>query len=42
VHAADGVLTGHGIVSFAEDIDGELYLVDYAGTLHRVVVAPSP
>jgi len=28
--------TSHGISSFGEDLDGELYVVDYAGTLHAI------
>lgn len=31
--------TGLSIVSFAEDRNGELYIVDYGGTLHRIVPA---
>ncbi|HSN70080.1 MAG TPA: PQQ-dependent sugar dehydrogenase, partial [Steroidobacteraceae bacterium] len=31
-----GDQTGLSIASFAEDVNGELYLVDYAGTLHQV------
>jgi glucose/arabinose dehydrogenase len=32
-----GVLTGLNIASFGEGVDGELYIVDYGGELHRVV-----
>jgi trehalose-6-phosphatase len=31
--------TGRAIASFAEDAEGELFIVDYDGTLHRLVVA---
>ena len=31
-----GAETGLSIAAFAEDLDGELYLVDYAGELYRV------
>ena len=34
--ADDGSATGLAIASFAEDATGELYIVDYGGTLHRV------
>lgn len=34
--ASDGFDTGLQIVSFAEDADGELYIVDIGGTLHRL------
>jgi glucose/arabinose dehydrogenase len=37
VTAAQGVETGLGLVSFAEDVAGELYVLDYGGALHRVV-----
>lgn len=37
--ADDGSLTGLSIASFAEDTAGELYVVDYGGTLHRVRAA---
>ncbi len=37
--AVDGSATGLSIVSFAEDTAGELYVVDYGGTLHRVRAA---
>ena len=30
------VSTGMGISSFAQDVNGELYVVDYGGTLHRL------
>ncbi len=33
---ADGFDTGLQIVSFAQDQDGELYIVDVGGTLHRL------
>lgn len=36
---ADGLDTALSIVSFGEGIDGELYAVNYGGTLHRVVQA---
>jgi glucose/arabinose dehydrogenase len=40
VTAADAADTALGISSFAEDVDGELYLLDYfAGRMYRVVVA---
>jgi len=32
-----GVVTLHQISSFGEDNDGELYVVDYGGTLHRLI-----
>ena len=32
--------TGLNIVSFAEDTDGELYVVDFVGTIHEVQAAP--
>lgn len=32
--------TPFSISSFAEDLDGELYIVDYAGGIHRIVDAP--
>ena len=33
--------TGLSIVSFAEDIDGELYVLDFAvGTIHEIQAAP--
>ncbi len=28
------------ISSFAEDTDGELYVIDYGGTIHKIVAAP--
>ena len=31
---------GFGISSFAEDIDGELYVIDYGGGVHQLVDAP--
>lgn len=37
--AGDGAATGLAIASFAEDAEGELYIVDYGGTLHRVRAA---
>ena len=37
--ADDGSATGLAIASFAEDATGELYIVDYGGTLHRVRAA---
>ena len=37
VTAAQGIDTGLGLVSFAEDVAGELYVFDYGGALHRVV-----
>jgi glucose/arabinose dehydrogenase len=40
VQAADGVDTGLAIVSFAEAVDGELYVLDYGGGLYRIVEAP--
>jgi glucose/arabinose dehydrogenase len=40
VQAADGVNTGLRIVSFAEAIDGELYVLDYGGALYRIVAEP--
>lgn len=41
VTAADSTDTDFGVSSFAEDIDGELYVLDYfTGTLHRVVTTP--
>jgi glucose/arabinose dehydrogenase len=43
VTAAQAFETGLGLVSFAEDVAGELYVLDYGGgTLHRVVVADEP
>jgi glucose/arabinose dehydrogenase len=36
VTAADVSETNLQLVSFAEDQDGEIYLVNYAGTLHRL------
>ena len=36
VTAADGVDTGLQITSFAQDSNGELYVVHYGGTLHRL------
>jgi glucose/arabinose dehydrogenase len=36
VTAADGIDTGLQISSFAEDANGEIYIVDLGGTLHRV------
>ncbi len=32
--------TAFGISSFAEDHDGELYVIDYAGGVHRIVDVP--
>ena len=32
--------TAFGISSFAEDNDGELYVIDYGGSVHRIVDAP--
>ncbi|MDA0681144.1 MAG: PQQ-dependent sugar dehydrogenase [Proteobacteria bacterium] len=32
--------TGFGISSFAEDIDGELYVIDYGGAVHQLVDVP--
>jgi hypothetical protein len=33
--------SGLGIVSFAEDADGELYILDYfVGTIHTIENAP--
>jgi uncharacterized repeat protein (TIGR03806 family) len=32
-----GLSTGLNIASFAQDVDGELYIVNYGGTLHRLV-----
>jgi len=34
--------TGKSIVSFGEDDDGELYLVDYAGAVYRMLPTPPP
>jgi glucose/arabinose dehydrogenase len=34
--ADDAIDTGLEIVSFAQDIDGELYIIDNAGTIHRI------
>ena len=31
-----GFATGLSISSFAEDLAGELYIVHYGGTLHRI------
>jgi glucose/arabinose dehydrogenase len=39
VAAAEAVETGLSLVSFAEDVAGELYALDYAGALHRVRIA---
>lgn len=39
VTQADGIGSGLGIASFAEDAQGELFVVDYAGELRRVVEA---
>ena len=36
VQAADGFSSGLSIASFAEDIDGELYIAAYGGTLYRL------
>lgn len=36
---ADGVEAGLSIVSFAEDLDGELFVVDYGGGLFRITAA---
>ncbi len=33
-------VTGLQIVSFGQSADGELYFLDYAGTVHRIVDAP--
>ena len=32
--------TTFGISSFAEDNDGELYVIDYGGSVHRIVDVP--
>jgi glucose/arabinose dehydrogenase len=41
VTAADATDTTLGISSFAEDLDGEVYVLDYlGGTMHRVVTTP--
>ena len=32
--------TNFGISSFAEDNDGELYVIDYGGSVHRIVDVP--
>ena len=39
MQASDGFDTGLQISSFAQDANGELYIVDYGGTLHRVRAA---
>ena len=39
ITADEGSATGLSIASFAEDTAGELYIVDYGGTLHRVRAA---
>lgn len=39
ITASAGSPTGLSIASFAEDAEGELYIVDYGGTLHRVRAA---
>ena len=31
---------GFGISSFAEDLDGELYVIDYGGGVHQFVDVP--
>lgn len=36
-----GLDSGHSIASFGEGLDGELYVVHYGGTLHRLVSAGS-
>jgi hypothetical protein len=33
----EAVESGLAISSFAEDNDGELYVVDIGGTLHRII-----
>jgi len=35
--ASTAAATGLQIASFAQDTDGELYIVNLAGTLHRIV-----
>jgi glucose/arabinose dehydrogenase len=35
--AGDAVATGLGISSFAESVEGELFVVDYGGALYRVI-----
>ncbi|HEX6572329.1 MAG TPA: PQQ-dependent sugar dehydrogenase [Steroidobacteraceae bacterium] len=42
VAAPQGVATGLAIASFAEDVGGELYVVDYGGALHRVEAESTP
>jgi glucose/arabinose dehydrogenase len=42
VSASQAVATGLSISSFAEDVAGELYVVDYGGSLHRVEAASPP
>ena len=42
VTATDAVDTGLRIASFAEDVAGELYVLDYSGSLHRVIEASAP
>ena len=37
--ADEGSASGLAIASFAEDTAGELYIVDYGGTLHRLRAA---
>ena len=41
ITAADSLAaTGLSIASFGQDLDGELYIVDLGGTLHRLVPGP--
>jgi uncharacterized repeat protein (TIGR03806 family) len=39
VQASDAIETGLSISAFGEGVDGELLIVNYAGTLHRLKVA---
>jgi hypothetical protein len=36
VDEADLSVSGEQVVSFARDADGELYLLDFGGTVHRL------
>jgi glucose/arabinose dehydrogenase len=40
ISATEGLATGLSIASFGEDNNGELYLVDHGGTLHRLRAGP--
>jgi hypothetical protein len=32
--------TGLGIAAFGESVDGELFVVNYGGSVHQLVAAP--